>query len=94
MKDKESFLARVGPCAVIGKLYKNKTKIFLKKFKRVGGLSPYLLKDFLKKIPDIYEDVIGVYVDDKGELAPLHCKGWVLAPRKNDRSDDGLELNG
>ena len=95
----------------IGKI-KNPEKA-MKKFKRIGGIDVYLLRDFLDKLPKYDENIcIGVYVTKKdikenkkrdiqevkkGTLAPLHCKGFLLAPIKtyekvNKRIQDEREF--
>ena len=53
-------------------------KRFFKKNKRVGGLSVGLLKQYLKELKN--DDVISIYINRKGELTNLHCKGRCMAP--------------
>ena len=62
------------------------SKKHLKKFHRVGGIDVQLLLSFLERLQKEKGDLcIGVYVDKKKKLlAPIHCKGWMLAPKVVD----------
>ena len=80
-----------------GKLKKNvdKKKAF-KDWKRVGAISIWLLKDFLKYIKDPYDTKqIGIYISKKGKfkgkLAPIHCNGYLLAPIHPKKDKDSIE---
>lgn len=69
-------------------IVKNPSK-FLRNHELLGHFSVDLMKEFIKKLPkDAYEiDVLIVKkkVSDrikKGDLAPLHCDGVLLCPKK------------
>ena len=70
---------------------------FLNQFTRVGGVSVRFLKDFLEKIDDELDMAeIGIYINKKKELVPIHCRGVFLAPRisPKERLKDRLRDEG
>ena len=85
--------------------YKSIPESHFKRFRRVGGICVWLLKDFLKQIKDKDEDaIIGVYIEKKSiNLVPFHCRNVLLAPMGNPNKryclgigqlkDEGRTLN-
>jgi len=68
---------------VLGKLKDKKLiESYMKNQNPIGRIKVEYLKKMLDKIEDD-ESLIGVYImkkgKNKGQLAPLHCKGYFLA---------------
>lgn len=78
---------------VIGRLKLDTEIKFLKKYKRIGGIDIRLLRQYLKYTKKDGGKVIGVYITQEGNLAPLHSKGWLLAPRIGEDDKSELELS-
>lgn len=87
----------------IGKLKKKiDYKDFIKKHKRIGALSVWLLKDFIEHIKDPHDNKqIGIYIATKGKhkgyLLPIHCNGYMLAPivpNNKIQLEEGLSKEG
>jgi len=66
------------PTVTVGMIKKGEERKYTRSVRKVGAISVELLKEFLK--PRRNKDVIGVYVNKSGKLAPLHCKRRVIAP--------------
>ena len=71
----------------VGRLSGNDEAAYLKRFKRIGMIDIALLREYLKKIGK-RTGRIGVYFGNysgvENVLAPLHYKGWLLAPVLGD----------
>lgn len=62
----------------IGVLNKGEERKFTRKFRKVGALQVSLLKEYLKILKD--SDQIGIYINKRNKLVPIHCKRKLLAP--------------
>ena len=78
----------------VGQLSLDDAKKFNKRFRRVGGISIDVMREFLKHLPK--SGVIGVYMDKKSKfLVPIHCRGWLASPRSENNSyEEDIEYEG
>jgi hypothetical protein len=85
MKRKNDMFELLNDNITIGRLKKRYAKTFFKRMKLIGRFDVDYLREFLKNLPKGEEPLyIGIYTMD-GEIAPLHCKRWLLSPRKLEK---------
>jgi len=70
---------------------KNSVEFITKvKLYEIGLFNVKLLKEMIKKLKD--DDAIGIYITEDKQIAPCHCKGYLLCPMIPSKDNDKYEF--